>query len=73
MKTVLFILLAMLLGGCVNSTLVVRGNFPGTAQIATLAVNAHKCEDSSRFEKRVAKVSSQNRDVYTYVRHECTN
>ena len=64
-----------LLGGCANSTLIVRGNMPGTAWVAEKVTQAHStysCNDS-RAEKREAKVDKHNRDVNVYVRHDCRN
>ena len=63
------------LGGCANSTLIVRGNMPGTAWVAEKVAQAHStysCSES-RAEKREAKIYKQNREVNVYVRHDCRN
>ncbi|MFZ2253137.1 MAG: hypothetical protein WAW13_03120 [Minisyncoccia bacterium] len=75
MKTVLITLAVLMLGGCANSTLIVRGNMPGTAWVAEKVAQAHStysCSES-RAEKREVKVQKRNNEAKVYLRHDCAN
>lgn len=70
MKTALITLAVLILGGCANSTLIVRGNMPGTAWVAEKVAQAHTCT-GARAEKREAKVTKRNSETEVYLRQDC--
>ena len=74
MKVVVLLLVSVVLGGCYQNTLIVRGNMPGTAWVAerAVAVSGQVCAGNGlRNEQRLAQVSKYNRDTYVDVRHTC--
>ena len=70
---VVLIIVATLLGGCANSTLVVKGNMPGTAWVAEKVSRAHSehlCSEA-RAVKREVQLHKSNDGTWVYLRSDC--
>lgn len=66
--------MAVLLGGCVENTLIVKGNSRSTAWIAEKVVQAHAkvfCEGNSSYERRSVRTQKNNRNTDVEVQYTC--
>lgn len=66
---VLATLAALVLAGCAQSTLVVRGNTGLEHYIAKAAIAIHSSSEA-RAETREVKVEKRNHETYTYVKQD---
>ena len=69
MKTLFATLVALVLAGCGQSTLIIRGNTGLEQYVAKAAIAMHSSSEA-RAETREVKVEKHNHETYTYVKQD---